>query len=472
MLLDTNNYLIAAALFPRLIGLIYFFVFGSFLFQMKGLFGQEGILPIESYLSWVQQRMGRKRFYYVPTVFWWNASDRALMSVVAAGTVLSVLLICNVFPPLLLTLLFILHLSVVSAGQDFLSFGWESFLLEITFNTIFLSTSSPPNPLIWLSLNLILFRFHFQAGVSKLLSRDINWRNLTAIYHHYQSQPIPNATAWYVHKLPLWFHKASTALMFFIEIIVPFGIFATQEVRLFVFFCFVGLQLVIWLTGNFSYLNHLTVVLCVLLVSDAYFTAAFGQIFVPGTYSPVFDGISWVVGAILVTLQLISLWDYFLPNFTLRRILSWIQPFHIVNRYGIFAVMTTTRYEIVVEGSDDGDNWKEYTFRYKASELNRRPRRISPYQPRLDWQVWFLPFTSYESEYWFQSFLHRLLQGSREVLKLMRHNPFPEKPPKYIRVLMYEYEFTDAQTKKSQGLWWKRRLVWHYSPTLTLNNRE
>lgn len=469
MIFDASSYQIAIALFPRLIGLIYLFVFGAFLFQMKGLFGKEGILPIAEYLEWIRPRLGSKRFYYIPSVFWWNASDKALIFVVALGTVLAALLMCNVLPPLLLLLLFILHLSVVTAGQDFLSFGWESFLLEITFNTIFLSLSWPPNPLIWLSLNLVLFRFHYQAGISKLLSRDANWRNLTATHFHYQTQPIPNMIAWYAHKLPLWFHKLSTATMFFIELFVPFGIFATPEIRLFVFYCFVGLQLSIWLTGNFSYLNHLTVVLCIILVSDVYFPAGFERLITPQVYSPFLDAFSGTVGAFLLLFQALALWDYLFPNSTMARFLAWIQPFHIVNRYGIFAVMTTKRMEIVVEGSDDKEHWKEYGFRFKPSELERRPRWFSPYQPRLDWQAWFLIFGRYESETWFQNFLYRLLQGSPEVLKLLRHNPFSEKPPKYIRAVVYDYEFSDAKTKRAHGQWWKRRFVDYYSPVLTLH---
>ena len=247
-----ENYQLSISLFFRLIGLIYFFAFGAFLFQIRGLLGSGGILPIEHYLTRVKQYAGKNRFYFTPSVFWLNASDRALMIVPAAGTFLSILLVFNFYPALLLPLLFILYLSIVSVGQDFLSFGWELFFLEITFNAIFLSMD-PTNPFIWISLNLLLFRFHFQGGMVKLQSRDPNWRNLTAIAYHYQSQPIPNMTAWYVHKLPMWFHKFSTAWMFFVELIVPFGIFVNSaEIRFIVFILLLGLQGFIWLTGNFS----------------------------------------------------------------------------------------------------------------------------------------------------------------------------------------------------------------------------
>lgn len=467
---EPQNYVISSGLFLQLLGFVFFFAFGAFLFQIRGLIGKEGILPINRYLALISHHFGKTRVYHIPSLFWINCSDTALMSVVALGTLLSIFLFFNVYPAIVLPLLFILYLSIVSVGQDFLSFGWESFLLEITFNAFFLSLTPVPNPLIWISLNLLLFRFHFQGGAVKLLSRDKNWWNLTAIAYHYQSQPIPNTIAWYAYKLPLWFHKASTAIMFCIEMAVPFGIFVnSSEIRLFVFICFFGLQFFIWATGNFSFLNYLTVALSVILVSDIYLIPlGFHQKQLSPT--PLFlDIFVTAIGAILVTLQVMNLWNHFFPpNRIFTKLQRWVQPFHIINRYGIFAVMTTKRYEIVIEGSDDGEEWKEYLFNYKPSELNRRPRRISPYQPRIDWQVWFLPFNYYQNEVWFQNFLFHLLSGTARVVALLRHNPFQEKPPRYIRVLLYDYEFTDSKEKAETGNWWKRRFVGNYAPILSL----
>lgn len=225
MFLDPNNSLIIIHWFPRLLGLIYFFALGAFLFQIKGLLGKEGILPISIYVEHLKARFGKKAVLYCPTLFLWNSSDRMLVGVVAAGTVFSVLLFFGVCPPLMLLLLFICHLSIVNAGQEFLSFGWETFFLEICCSTFFLTLTSTPNPIVWISLNLLLLRFHLEAGVSKIESGDANWRNLTAMAYHYLTQPLPNTVAYYIHRFPLWFHKASCALMFFIEIAVPFAIF-------------------------------------------------------------------------------------------------------------------------------------------------------------------------------------------------------------------------------------------------------
>lgn len=463
---EPDNYLIASKLFIHLLGIIYFFAFGALIPQIRGLIGRNGILPIERYLYHMRLRLGKRCYYYLPSVFWFNASDTALMAVTITGTILSMLLFLGIAPPVILLLVYILYLSIVSTGQDFLSFGWDMFLMEITINAIFLSCTDVPNLFMWISLNFLLFRFHFQAGTVKIQSGDKSWATLTATCYHYQTQPIPNTQAWFFHKLPRWFQKVSCLLVLVVEILIPVATFGNEEIRLGGFICLVSLQFLIWFTGNFSYLNYLTTFFCVILLSDRYLEPIFGPAPTP-TETPLLGAIAIsCVGCILIALQLIRMWTHFIWNPRFAKILKWISPFHLAHRYGIFAVMTTKRYEVVVEGSNDGKQWKEYTFKYKPSEVTRRPRRISPYQPRIDWQAWFLPFSNFHSEQWFINFLYRLLEGSPQVLKLLRNNPFPNKPPKYIRARLYDYTFTDFETKRKTGQWWNRVLVERYSPTL------
>lgn len=459
-----ENYHIGIHLFLQLLGLIYVFAIGAFLFQIKGLLGKEGILPIPSFLTAVEKHLKGEKYFHVPSVFWLNASDTMLMSITALGTLCGILLLLNVYPALMLLILYIIFLSIVSTGQDFLSFGWEMFLLEITTNAFFLSLS-PGNVFIWISLNFLLFRFHIQAGAVKLISRDKTWRDLTAMGFHYQTQPLPNFVAWYAYKLPLWFHKASTTLMFFIELVVPFGIiFGDEWIRLLTFVLLVGLQFLIWLTGNFSYLNHMTAVFCIILVGDR-FLAPFIDIPLGEAPNAIVDNLVSVVGIVLIAMQALNVWHHLgRPSGLWQWLQEWIYPFHIVNRYGIFAVMTTRRIEIVIEGSKDGITWQEYCFNYKPSEVNRRPRRISPYQPRLDWQAWFLPFSPYTKSSWLQSFIFRLLTGSKHVLALLRINPFGDAPPKYIRALAYEYVFSSAKEKRKTGAWWHREYLGIFVP--------
>ena len=448
-----------------------FFCHWSIFFQIRGLLGKNGILPVHDYLNSFRLNPAYKRFYYIPALFWFNASDRSLMGLILIGTFISIILMLGFYPSLCLGLLFVIYLSIVSVGQDFLSFGWESFLLEITFYTFWVSLTPIPNLMMWISLNFLLFRFHIQAGAVKLQSYDPSWRDFTALAFHYQSQPLPNTWAWYVYKWPMSIHKASTLFTFLVELVIPFGLFLTDDIRAAVGVIFIALQVIIWFTGNFSYLNHLTAVFSIIAFNNHYLSFIMEP---PQTHPThwIVESILSGIGALFIILQAVRLWQHFQPRRRLlAKLLVWFAPFHIVNQYGLFAVMTKERYEIVVEGSEDGETWKEYLCRYKPSEVTRRPRRISPYQPRLDWQMWFLPFDDFETEAWFQQFLYHLLKGTPEVLGLIRYNPFPDKPPQFIRALMYDYRFSTKQQKKEKGWWWQRELMGLFSPDYDTENR-
>jgi hypothetical protein len=465
-----QSYTIIAAFFPKLLGFVYLIALGALLFQIKGLIGENGILPLAHYLNIFQRYPWHLRLRYAPTLFWFNASNRALITAIVAGLLCALCLISGIYPSLMLLLLYVIYLSLVTAGQDFLSFGWEGLMLEITIQTFLMSLTIVPNLMVWISLNFLLFRFHFQAGLIKLQSLDPSWRNLTAIAHHYQSQPLPNTIAWYAHRLPLWFQKLSTCWVFILELILPFGIFLNESIRLGVFGGFFSLQFLIWLTGNFSYLNFLTAAFATILISNTYLEpwTSLPALEAPST---IFNVILSLLGAVFLGLQLLRLWNHIFPQPKLNQLFSQITPFHLVNRYTLFANMTIERFEVVIEGSNDGQSWKEYTFKYKPSEVTRRPRRIAPYQPRLDWQAWFLPFRDFYSEPWFQSFLMHILKGTPEVLKLLRDNPFAEHPPKYIRSLLYEYKFSTLQEKREKGVWWQRQELSLYSPSMSLKKK-
>jgi len=463
---DLEAYTLTAFLFPRLLGMIYFFAFGAFIFQIKGLIGENGILPAGPFFKEVSRlfKGKKRRFLYYPSLFWLNQSNQALMGVILAGTLLSIGLMCGFYPCLLLILLYVLYLSVVTAGQDFLGYGWEGLLLETTLQGILISMTPIPNIMVWISTNLLVLRFHVQAGLVKLQSHDRTWKDWTAIAYHYQTQPLPNTIAWYFHKLPLSFHKFSCAMMFATEIFIPFGILLTQEIRLGVFAALFGLQFLIWFTGNFSFLNHLTAVMTTLLLNNALLSLFITPDISATPTSLYLDIFLTIAGTALASLQVMRLWHNCFPNRLFRWILDRAAIYHIANRYGIFAVMTTTRYEIVIEGSADGIEWKEYLFKWKPSETSRRPRRIAPYQPRIDWQAWFLPFCGWQSANWLQNFFTHLLLGTPDVLKLLRGNPFEKYPPKFVRAVMYEYVFSSFEEKKRYGWWWKRKYVGNYSP--------
>lgn len=463
-----SNYSLAIELFIRLLGLLYLCVYIPFLFQIRGLYGKEGILPITDFLNAIKNRHGRKSYHLVPTLFWINSSDTALLVFVWSGIALATLLLFGVMPAVMLLLLFILHLSLASAGQEFMSFGWETLLIEITFTALLLVATAPYNTIAWIALNFLLMRFMIQAGASKLRAGDKNWRNLTALSYHYLSQPIPNAVAWYMDKLPMWFHKISTVAMFWVELAVPLLIFNIPEVRLFAFANFFGLLMIIWISGNFSYLNHMTAVFCVILISNRFLEPFMGAPVVVEPSYFIWDLLISIISGGVLFLEVINLWNYFFPNSTFQKLLVFWYPYHICHPHQLFSVMTTDRNEVVIEGSDDGKEWKEYLFWFKPSEISRRPRRISPFQPRIDWQAWFLPFRPYGYQNWFHRLLQQLLLGSKSVEKLFRHNPFPDHPPRYLRSLFYRYTFTTFEERKATGNWWKRQLLGQYSSPVEL----
>jgi lipase maturation factor 1 len=317
----------------------------------------------------------------------------------------------------------------------------------------------------------------------KLLSGDPNWRNLTAFTFHYQMQPLPTWIGWYASQLPLWFQKFSCGVMFAIELGAPWLIFAPRRLRFLCCTAIVGFQVLILLTGNYTFFNFLTLALCMLLLDDFAL-----QWIVPSRFRrkdflkqqtatcnyfrrwPKVVIIPLAVMVVAISLfQMASMFGarsgLWIPAAFLN---AQIAPFRSVNNYGLFAVMTTTRNEIIVEGSNDGVTWLPYEFKYKPDDVSRRPGFIEPFQPRLDWQMWFAALGDYRQNPWFVNFCARLLQGSPEVLALLANNPFPSRPPRYVRAGLYEYHFTDLQEHHASGAWWKRERAGEYLPAFSL----
>jgi len=460
------RYAATTRLFLRLLGLVYFSAFASLALQIEGLFGSRGILPAAELLGWVRSQTGAERYWLVPTLFWLDASDAALRIVCWGGAGLAVLLFCGISPAAVLALLWACYLSLVGVGHLFLSYQWDALLLEAGFLAIFVAPlasrlragQEPPRLGLWL-LRWLLFRLTFASGIVKLASGDPTWRSLSALLVHYETQPLPTWVGWYAHQLPAWFQKLSCGVMFVIELFVPWLVFGPRRARLIAFFALVTLQLLIALTGNYAFFNLLTLALCVLLLDDAALPWSRAPEAVSGRRWPRF-----LLVPVAAVLGLLSL-AIFTSSCGLD--LPWPRPvialygvaapFRIVSGYGLFAVMTTSRPEIVVEGSDDGTQWKAYEFRYKAGEPGRAPGFVAPHQPRLDWQMWFAALGRCEQNPWFERFLERLREGSPPVLRLLAANPFPDHPPRYTRGLVFDYRFTDLRTRRDTGAWWSRR---------------
>jgi predicted DCC family thiol-disulfide oxidoreductase YuxK len=529
------SYIGVRFLFLRGLALIYLIAFASLACQIQGLSGSRGIAPAqvlmrEARAAFAQHNVGLDRFHSLPTFAWWSATDSALNWQCCLGVACSIALLFGIAPAPLLFLLWALYLSLCSICGPFLDFQWDNLLLETGFLAIFFAplqlferpSRQPPPPalMLWL-MRWLMFRLMFESGCVKLLSGDFSWWNFTALRVHYETQPLPTWIGWYAHQLPPRVQAISQGLMFAIELIVPAFIFCGRRLRLIAAALLALFQIVILLTGNYTFFNWLALLLCLPLLDDKIVKIFRRGNSLDGEPAPVVIRTRaprwpWPI-TICLTAAILSV--------TVIQVLSamrerkrwpapevalyvWLEPFRSLNNYGLFAMMTQLRPEIIVEGSDDGQNWLAYDFKYKPGDLKRIPAFVAPYQPRLDWQIWFAALNDprYNARFfdfemrllqnsdavldqprldwqrwfaalsnprynpWFFKFEMRLLQNSDPVLALLQHNPFPKAPPKYIRAMLYEYRFTDRAERRATGDWWKRKLLGPYVPAHTLED--
>ncbi len=474
---EEPQYFFSRWLFLKILALAYLTAFGSLWPQVDGLIGEKGILPAASFLGAAREQLGPSAFWFFPSLCWADAGNGFLHFLCAGGAALSLLLFFGLAPALCLALLWFFYLSLVSVGGDFLSFQWDNLLLEAGLLALFAAPLQlrfqrgdgrrpMPRAVLFL-LQWLLFRLMFSSGVCKLSSGDTAWRNLTALEYHYQTQPLPTPLAWFMNQLPDWFQKFSCLYMFGVELIVPFLIFGPRRLRPAAFLLLVSLQILILLTGNYCFFNLLTLGLCLFALEDAAWPGWFknwweGKSARAHGKAPVGRWPSWVIGTFAALAIYMTV---FQMTYTMGFRAPWpswmtgiyqaLDPLRSFNSYGLFAVMTTTRPEIAVEGSDDGVQWKAYGFKWKPGDLKKSPGYVAPYQPRLDWQMWFAALGSLQQNPWFGNFLVRLLQGSQDVLGLMGYNPFPGRPPQFIRAEVYDYRFTTFTEKAETGNWWK-----------------
>jgi hypothetical protein len=477
------GFVIARRLFGIALGAIFFSAFASLGVQIRGLMGAHGISPVAEFLRMAGEQLGGSAWLTVPTLCWLNASDGFLVGLCVAGCVISLALVAGFAPAPCTFVLWALYISLCSVGSPFLNFQWDALLLETALLAVFYlpwklrpnwsresSVSRVARWLFW----WLLFRLMFASGVVKLSSGDETWRTLTALRFHFETQPLPLWTAWYVHQLPHWVLRIMEAIMFAIELVAPFLIIAPRRFRHAGAIALIALQLGILATGNYAFFNWLTIALCLLLVDDAFWPRRWCERFTkPNEPRP---GATWplwifgpVAGLIILTTSMPLLdafrtgWRWPEPFSGLRNALAPLMSF---NGYGLFAVMTTTRPEIFVEGSDDGVNWQPYRFRWKPGNVRIPPGLVAPHQPRLDWQMWFAALSDYRQNPWFIRFLVRLLEGSPDVLALLEWNPFPNHPPRYVRAVVSEYHFTHW----GEAAWWTRGPESLYCPAISLRN--
>ena len=442
--------LASVSTFLRLLGLVYLAAFVSFGVQAPGLLGRRGILPFAEYLRAAEAALHGAAYWNIPTLLWLVPTDAGMKALWLTGCLWALIAAFGKWQRPAIAVCLVLWLSLCSVGQDFYSFQWDILLMEAGFLAVFADAARVR---IWL-FRWLLFRLMFFSGVVKLLSGDGAWRAFTALTYHYYTQPLPTPLAWYMQQMPEWFQKVSVGFVFAVELAVPFLFFAPRRLRHVAAWLTIALQSLILLTGNYTFFNFLTIALCIWLFIEPDTDARSSKV--------VTVGLATVIG-VLSGLTCLQLFSVPLPPGG-ETILRTADPLRIVNSYGLFAVMTTSREEIIVEGSKDGVTWLAYEFPFKPGNVYRRPPIVAPYQPRLDWQMWFAALGSYQNNRWFVNFVMRLLEGEPSVLRLLSYNPFPKAPPKYVRARTYSYRFTHFGDRT----WWAREETGTYLPAVSL----
>jgi hypothetical protein len=511
-------------LFLRALGLIFFSAFFSLLYQICGLIGPQGILPAGSYLSELARQLGWRAYWFVPSVYWLESSAHAMMLVTWLGLMASVALVLNLWPRGALAVCLVSYLSFVAAAQDFSSYQSDGMLLAAGFVSLFfappglrpcLGEEHPPSRASYFLLLWICFRIYFESGFVKLASHDPEWRHLTALDQYYSNGPLPNWTGWYAQQLPHWAHAATALTTLIVELGVCWMMLLPRRFRLICFFIVTPFQIGIILTANLAFINHLVLVLGILMLDDRFLRGAFGKLAkklkigkwkleigkskIENGNSEIENGksnlenrqsvieilsaglfprlqhvarhLSLITSAVLLT------WVFYASTFLLLRLLvpalplpeapvEALEPFRIANQYGLFAVMTRARYEIEFQGSNDGEHWTPYPFRYKPQDPAQRPGWYAPYQPRFDWNLWFASLGPWRQAPIVVSTEEALLINDRAVLLLFAGNPFPKSPPALVRAVMWQYWFTDSAARRRTGQWWTRQYLGLYAPEL------
>ena len=467
-----DHYWLGRLLFERGLAAVYLVAFLVALNQFRPLLGCDGMLPIPRFVRHVPFRRS-------PSLFHWRYSDGLFAATCWVGIALSSVTLVGLTAqaPLAVTMLvwlvlWALYLSIVNVGQRWYGFGWESLLLETGFLAIFIGNADTAPPVAtMLLLRWLLFRLEFGAGLIKLRG-DRCWRDLTCLYYHHETQPMPGPLSWFFHRLPRPLHRVEVAANHATQLVVPFALFAPQPVAGAAAAIMVVTQGWLVISGNFSWLNWLAIVLGLSVLPDGFLEWLLPLSAPDRAGATPLPFVVLVLAATAAVLVL-SYWP-------VRNMLGHAQlmnasfnRWHLVNTYGAFGSVTRLRHEVVVEGTTDDppapdSEWREYEFKGKPGDVRRLPRQFAPYHLRLDWLMWFAGISRGYADPWFEPFVGKLLDGDEPTLKLLRHNPFPERPPCVIRARLYEYHFTTWQQRRMTGAWWTRELIGDFLPATRL----
>ncbi|WP_378145020.1 lipase maturation factor family protein [Cnuibacter sp. UC19_7] len=460
-----GDYEFARQMLQRGVAAIYVVAFLSTLAQFPALLGERGLLPVPRHLA-------RGGAAGLPTIFRLYYSDRMLRAVCVVGTLIAASLVAGLpqlgppwLPLIAFLSLWILYLSIVSVGQTFYGFGWEMLLCEAGFLVAFLGSNEVAPPILVIVLvRWLVFRLEFGAGMIKMRG-DRTWRDLTALYYHHETQPMPNPLSRFAHLLPKPVHRLEVLGNHVAQLVVPFLLFAPQPVASIAAGAVILTQLWLVVTGNFAWLNILTIVLAFGAISDDAVHALIPAMPATTSYSSDPAPLYWIVLVMVATALMVALgWPSLQNLFSRRqRMNATFNRLSLMNAYGAFGSVTQERYEVIIEGSTSErpsreEDWLPYEFKGKPGDVRRIPGQFAPYHLRLDWLMWFLALGSPDSG-WFRALLGKLLVADRATLRLLRHDPFGGEPPTWIRARVYLYRFTTRTERRETGQWWMRQEV-------------
>jgi hypothetical protein len=481
------SYWLTRFLILRLLGLVYFFAFLSLARQVLPLIGSHGLTPVTQFLEQAESYDGSRweAFKRYPSLFWLGASDSRLQRLAWVGVGLSVPLLLGYANAILLAVLWALYMSFVHVGQLWYGYGWEIQLLETGFLAIFLCplldprpfpATPPPLAVVWL-FRWLIFRVMLGAGLIKIRG-DPCWRDLTCLDYHFETQPIPNPLSWYAHFMPHWFHRCGVLFNHATELVAPWFAFGPRLLRHVAGSMIVAFQVFLIFSGNLSFLNYLTIVPALACFDDGLLRRVLPRPLsdraeraaAAARSSALQQGVAFALVALVALFSV----DPVLNLVSARQIMNTsFSALDLVNTYGAFGSVGRERREIVFEGTRDetvneATRWQAYEFPCKPGDPARRPCVVSPYQPRLDWQIWFAAMSVPQREPWTVHLVWKLLHDDPGARSLLGNDPFPDGPPRYIRARYYRYWF--APPGDASHAWWKRRLLGEWLPPLSVDD--
>ncbi len=481
-----GSYWLTRFVLLRLLGCVYAVAFLAAARQVVPLIGAHGLLPLDSFFVEVQSALGSKAagFLRIPSLFWLAHSDATLQVVAFIGCALSCVVIAGYANAIVMTVLWLLYMSFVHVGQDWYGYGWEIQLLETGFLAIFLcplldarpfSPRPPPLVVIWL-FRWLIFRIMFGAGLIKLRGDDA-WRDLTALYYHFETQPIPNPLSRWFHFLPHWILRAGVGFNHVAELVAPWFVFHPRRARHIAGLIIVAFQSTLIVSGNLSFLNWLTIVPALACFDDSFWSKVLPRALVTRMTATSANAVApsraarsirWTLVAVIGVLSIQPI----VNMISSRQIMNTsFDPLDLVNTYGAFGTVGRERLNVVFEGTngdpnDPNSTWKEYPYRALPVDIDRRPVQIAPYQPRLDWQMWFAAMSTPDQYPWTLHLVWKLLHGDAGAIGLFAANPFPDKPPRHIRAVSYRYRFA----RSDEHHWWTRERLGLWLPAMSIDD--